>query len=63
MKLVEKEDADKFKDNKNQINYVANTLGRIESNLSVVSKNTNDIVSKNCQNNRQNHKHYIHMPV
>ena len=46
MKLVEKKDADKFKDNKNQINYVANTLGRIESNLSVVSKNTNDIVSK-----------------
>ena len=36
--LVEKEEVDKLKNNKNQINYVANTLGRIESSLSVVSK-------------------------
>lgn len=44
--MAEREDIDKFKDNKNQINYVANTLSRIESNLLVVSKNTESIVNK-----------------
>ena len=44
--LVEKEEVDKLKNNKNQINYVVNSLGRIESNLSVLTKNTNTIASK-----------------
>ena len=44
--IAEKEDVDKLRNNKNQINYVVNSLGRIESNLSVVTKNTNTIANK-----------------
>ena len=44
--IAEKEEVDKLRNNKNQINYVVNSLGRIESNLSVVTKNTNTIANK-----------------
>ena len=44
--MVEKEEVDKLKNNKNQINYVTNTLSRMESNLSVVTKNTDNIARK-----------------